>query len=84
MMFGSDTTLLVVLTKVCFDLFVQTTLVTLPIAYLTKALIYRYSPGEALSRYWDDINNHGLLKKYFWLWGPVQVRVCACTCGLHS
>ena len=25
-----------------------------------------------MQRYWDDIRNHGLLKKYFLLWGPVQ------------
>lgn len=71
-MFGTGTTVTVVLSKVLFDLCVQTTLVTLPIAYFTKALIYKYSPREALRRYWDDIRNHGLLKKYFLLWGPVQ------------
>ena len=58
--------------KVAFNLFVQTTLVTLPIAYMTKSLIYRYSVQEAFRRYVDDIKNHGLLKKYFILWGPVQ------------
>jgi len=70
--FGSATTISVVLTKVLFDLLVQTTMVTLPIAYLTKSVIYRYSFKEAMRRYIDDIKNHGLLKKYFLLWGPVQ------------
>jgi hypothetical protein len=70
--FGTGTSVGVVVTKVLFDLLVQTTLVTLPIAYLTKALIYQYSFGEALRRYVDDIQNHGLLKKYVLLWGPVQ------------
>lgn len=70
--FGSATSVPVVLTKVFFDLLIQTTTVTLPIAYLTKSLIYRYSFKEAMRRYVDDINNHGLLKKYFLLWGPVQ------------
>jgi hypothetical protein len=37
-----------------------------------SSLIYRYGPGEALRRYFDDIKNHGLLKKYVTLWGPVQ------------
>jgi hypothetical protein len=70
--FGTGTSVGVVLTKVCFDLLIQTTLLTLPIAYLTKALLYNYSAKEALRRYRDDIMNHGLLKKYFLLWGPVQ------------
>ncbi|CAB9501005.1 Mpv17 / PMP22 family [Seminavis robusta] len=70
--FGSATTVPVVLTKVLFDLCIQTTFLTLPIAYLTKSVIYRYSPKEAIRRYIDDIRNHGLLKKYYLLWGPVQ------------
>ena len=71
-MFGSGTDAVTVLTKVCFDLFVQTIFLTLPIAYLSKALIFRYSAKEAFRRYVDDIRNHGLLTKYFALWGPVQ------------
>jgi Mpv17 / PMP22 family len=70
--FGSATSIPVVATKVLFDLLIQTTLVTLPIAYLTKSIIYRYSFTEAIRRYVDDIKNHGLLKKYYLLWGPVQ------------
>jgi hypothetical protein len=70
--FGSGTDVVTVLTKVLFDLLVQTTLITLPIAYISKALIYRYSFGEALERYVNDIRKEGLLTKYFALWGPVQ------------
>jgi hypothetical protein len=71
-LFGAGTDIRTVLSKVCFDLLIQTTIVTLPIAYMSKALIYRYSFQEALRRYTDDIKNHGLLVKYFSLWGPVQ------------
>jgi protein Mpv17 len=70
--FGAGTDIRTVLIKVGFDLTIQTTLFTLPIAYLSKALIYRYSFREAFRRYFDDIRNHGLLIKYFALWGPVQ------------
>ena len=70
--FGSGTDIKTVLIKVGFDLFIQTTLLTLPIAYMTKAIIYRYSFREAWKRYIDDVRNHGLLTKYFSLWGPVQ------------
>jgi hypothetical protein len=71
-LFGTGTDVPTVLTKVLFDLLIQTTLVTLPIAYLSKAIIFRYGPREAFRRYTDDIKNHGLLTKYFMLWGPVQ------------
>jgi protein Mpv17 len=70
--FGTSTTISTVLIKVLFDLLVQTTLLTLPVAYLTKALVYQYSAREAMVRYLDDIFRHGLLIKYFSLWGPVQ------------
>jgi hypothetical protein len=71
-LFGAGTDIRTVLSKVLFDLLIQTTIVTLPIAYMSKALIYRYSFREAFRRYIDDIKNHGLLVKYFSLWGPVQ------------
>lgn len=71
-MFGNGVDVRTVLSKVAFDLIIQTTLVTLPIAYLSKAMIYRYSFKEAARRYIDDIKNHGLWTKYFALWGPVQ------------
>jgi len=34
--------------------------------------LVRYSAKEAFRRYVDDIRNHGLLTKYWLLWGPVQ------------
>lgn len=71
-LFGTGTDPVTVLTKVSFDLLIQTTILTLPIAYLSKAVIYRYGFKEAIRRYVDDIRNHGLLLKYFALWGPVQ------------
>mmetsp|Transcript_17207 Transcript_17207/g.26639 ORF Transcript_17207/g.26639 Transcript_17207/m.26639 type:complete len:373 (+) Transcript_17207:174-1292(+) len=70
--FGDGTEVSVVLIKVIFDCLIQTTLVTLPVAYLTKALIYRYSAKEAFRRYRSDIQEHGLLIKYYSLWFPVN------------
>ena len=70
--FGNGTGPVVVATKVAFDLLIQTTLLTLPVAYLTKATIFRYPLSEGLRRYVEDITTHGLLLKYFALWGPVQ------------
>jgi hypothetical protein len=71
-LFGAGTDIRTVLSKVSFDLLIQTTIVTLPLAYLSKAIVYRYSFREAFRRYKDDIKHHGLLVKYFSLWGPVQ------------
>lgn len=70
--FGAGTSAGIVLKKVLFDLLIQTTLVTLPIAYLTKAMIFRHSAKQGLKRYWHDVKENGLLTKYFLLWGPVQ------------
>ena len=70
--FGTTSEPIVVLKKVLFDLCIQTTLVTLPVAYLTKAAIFRYSFREGLRRYKNDVLKNGLLTKYFALWGPVQ------------
>jgi len=70
--FGRGSNWEVVLIKVAFDCLVQTTLVTLPVAYLAKAVIYRYSFREAMQRYVADIRKQGLLKKYFSLWAPVN------------
>ena len=71
-LFGAGVGLQTVLCKVSFDLLIQTTLLTLPIAYMSKAIIYQYSFTEAFRRYIDDIKHHGLLTKYYSLWGPVQ------------
>jgi len=62
----------VVIAKVAFNLFVQSTLLTLPVAYFIKALVYKHSPREAMKRYWNDIRNKNLLMKYCALWAPVQ------------
>lgn len=71
---GTFATLATACIKVAFDLLVQTCLVTLPIAYLVKAVIFRYGFREAIvNRYWGDITQHGLLKKYYLLWGPVNI-----------
>lgn len=70
--FGVESTPFIVMQKVLFDLCIQTTLVTLPMAYLTKAAIFRYSFREGLRRYKNDVLKNGLLKKYFMIWGPVQ------------
>jgi protein Mpv17 len=70
--FGDNKNILTVLKKVSFDLLVLTPTLCLPTAYLTKALIFRYSLQEGLKRYIHDVKNNGLLKKYSLMWGPVH------------
>lgn len=71
-LFGTGTSLLTVLSKVVFDMMVLTPFLCLPLAYLVKAVIFKYSLKEGLQRYKYDIFSHGLLKKYWSLWFPVQ------------
>jgi hypothetical protein len=70
--FGKGTGPTVVLTKVLFNLCVQATLVTLPSAYLIKGFVFKRSIKDALRHYVSDIKNHGLIKKYYALWFPVD------------
>ena len=71
-LFGVGTDVVTVLSKVMFNLLFQTTLVTLPIAYMSKAMVFRYSFKEAFRRYVHDIKNHKLLVKFYLLWFPVN------------
>ena len=50
---------------------VQTTLLTLPSLYASKAVIEGFSLQEAGRQYIYDIQNQGLLQKFYILWGPV-------------
>jgi len=70
--FGSGTGMKNVLKKVLFDTLVVSPFLCLPTAYLFKALVFKYSPKEGLRRYKDDVLHHGLLKKCWSLWIPVQ------------
>ena len=69
--FGEGTDLQTVATKVCVDQFLLTPFLCLPVAYLVKAVVFRYSLAEGLSRYVADAKRD-LLLKYWVLWGPVQ------------
>jgi len=72
LMFGAGRDFRTIICKVSFDLLVQAPFLTLPIAYASNALIYRYSLKKGFRRYLNDIKKHGLLVKFFALWGPVQ------------
>jgi len=71
-LFGAGSDIVSVASKVAFDMLLQTVFLTLPVAYMSKAVIYRYSFREAIRRYVDDIKHHKLLLKYYALWLPVM------------
>jgi hypothetical protein len=47
-------------------------LVSLPIAYRIKAFVFGYSSKEGFRRYWHDVTQNGLLKKFWSVWVPVN------------
>lgn len=69
--FGTGTGLETVAIKVAFTLLVQTTLLTLPSLYASKAIIEGFPLKEAAQQYVYDIQYQGLLQKFYILWGPV-------------
>mmetsp|Transcript_33545 Transcript_33545/g.68970 ORF Transcript_33545/g.68970 Transcript_33545/m.68970 type:complete len:317 (-) Transcript_33545:124-1074(-) len=61
-----------VLNKVLFNSMVVGPFLTLPTAYIVKIFIFKHSFLEAMSTYKNDVINHGLLKKFWSIWVPVQ------------
>lgn len=76
-LFGDSPTLSVIATKVAFDAIFHNALVCVPMAYIVKACVFRYSLREGLRRYLDDVLHHGLLLKYYSIWIPVNFCVYA-------
>mmetsp|Transcript_13929 Transcript_13929/g.33678 ORF Transcript_13929/g.33678 Transcript_13929/m.33678 type:complete len:227 (+) Transcript_13929:331-1011(+) len=71
-LFGPHADLLSVLKKVSFDMCFQSPLLTLPVAYFSKAFVSGYSMREAVRKYVDDVLHHGLLVKYWMVWVPMM------------
>jgi len=71
-MFGVGTDIRTVASQVSFELFVMSPFITLPVAYLFKAVVLNFGVLEAFSRYWHDVSQNGLLFKYWSLWAPIN------------
>jgi len=71
-LFGAGSAFKNVAMKVSCDCLLVCPLVGLPIAYLIKAAVFRYSIGEAFSRYVTDIKENQLLKRCWSIWAPAQ------------
>mmetsp|Transcript_18223 Transcript_18223/g.27667 ORF Transcript_18223/g.27667 Transcript_18223/m.27667 type:complete len:310 (+) Transcript_18223:244-1173(+) len=71
-LFGKSTSMATVFTKVLVDMLVVIPTICLPVAYLIKAAIFKYSPAEAARRYIVDIKENGLLVISWIVWAPAQ------------
>lgn len=70
--FGAGNDMSSVAIKVAFDMFVISPLLCLPIAYLTKSVIYGKSWKDGLTKYKYDLVKNKLLQTYCTIWIPVQ------------
>lgn len=61
--------------KLAFNQLVLTPLVTLPVAYIAKAIVFGKflrQPGAILKEYWHDVRYNGLLLTFWAIWTPVN------------
>jgi hypothetical protein len=72
-MFGDTISVSTVLGKVVVDLLILAPLVTLPISYVIKALVYRTSIRQELRCYWKDVRQQHVLSKYCAMYLPVTI-----------
>lgn len=59
-------------TSCAVDNFVLAPLFWLPLAYVVKAIFFRFPVTEAIRNYRNDIQNQGLLRNYWKVWVPAQ------------
>mmetsp|Transcript_51663 Transcript_51663/g.109849 ORF Transcript_51663/g.109849 Transcript_51663/m.109849 type:complete len:278 (+) Transcript_51663:184-1017(+) len=69
--FGEGTDVVTVASKVAFDNAFVSPLVCLPVAYLVKSVVFRFTLEEARERYVRDVRE-GLIFKYWCFWIPAQ------------
>jgi len=72
-LFGEELNFGSVIRKIAFDQAVVAPLVTLPLMYVIKALIFRTSLKQSMATYVDDIKTRNLLKYFWMLWIPVKL-----------
>ena len=61
-----------VLLTLAFNQLVLTPVLTLPVAYLVKGIVFGYSLRRALDEYWTDVTQKGLLWSFWKLWTPAN------------
>eukprot|EP00978_Attheya_sp_CCMP212_P009279 scaffold21936_cov50-Attheya_sp.AAC.3 len=71
-LFGNGKTMGKIGVKVAADLLFVGPLLTLPICYLVKTIVFRKTLAEGMGSYLNDIKENDLLKKFWSVWFPVQ------------
>eukprot|EP00550_Attheya_septentrionalis_P009863 CAMPEP_0198287130 /NCGR_PEP_ID=MMETSP1449-20131203/6041_1 /TAXON_ID=420275 /ORGANISM="Attheya septentrionalis, Strain CCMP2084" /LENGTH=278 /DNA_ID=CAMNT_0043985035 /DNA_START=70 /DNA_END=903 /DNA_ORIENTATION=+ len=71
-LFGNGKTMGKIGVKVVADLLFVGPLLTLPICYLVKTIVFRKTLADGMGSYLNDIQENGLLKKFWAVWFPVQ------------
>jgi protein Mpv17 len=71
-LFGNGKTMGRIFIKVMADLLFVGPLLTLPICYLVKTIVFRKTLADGMGNYLSDIKENGLLKKFWSVWFPVQ------------
>jgi hypothetical protein len=61
--------------KVMLSQLVMAPLLTLPVAYLFKGLVYGKTPLGAMEDYWIGLTQRGLLFSFWKLWVPIQFLI---------
>ena len=72
-LFGDTINVQTVLGKVLIDLLILAPLVTLPISYVIRAVIYQTPIRQELLSYWKDVKQQHVLSKYCAMYFPVTV-----------
>lgn len=55
-----------------FNQLVLTPILTLPVAYVVKGIVFGNSLKRALKEYWMDVTQKGLLLSFWKLWTPAN------------
>jgi len=71
-LFGAGNSTTAVISKVMADMLIVAPFLCMPLAYLTKAIVFRQSLASGIAKYWKEVKN-GLLLKCWSLWIPVQL-----------
>jgi len=61
-----------VLLMLAFNQLVLTPLLTLPVAYLVKGIVFGNTLRTSMNEYWTDVKQNGLLLAFWKLWTPAN------------
>lgn len=72
-LFGTGSDIQTALLKNGFNLLVIAPFLCLPMAYIIQALVMNKTVTSGIESYMEDVQQNGLVQKYWMLWGPVNM-----------